>query len=104
VNQPPEGSPTFAIAHEYHFMAKAGRGDVAHIDLYRVESEDELDQAGIPAYFWERKLIAITEWLSRFPEFEARVAQGGPTWKVELGFSEDAERRAVTVSRVSRLP
>src|SRR4051812_11473567 len=55
VHQPPEGSPTFAIAHEYD----SPRCGVVHIDFYRLRSEDEIDDAGIPAYYWERELIVI---------------------------------------------
>ena len=30
------------------------RASVVHIDFYRLRSEAEIDEAGIPAYFWER--------------------------------------------------
>src|SRR4051812_19325140 len=45
VVQPPEGSPTFAIAHEYF----SARGDVVHIDFYRLKSEAEIEDAGVSA-------------------------------------------------------
>src|SRR3954471_23594503 len=57
VTQPPEGSPTFAIAHEYRVSEGVSRGPVIHIDLYRLKSEGELEAAGIAAYFWERDAI-----------------------------------------------
>ena len=89
VHQPPEGSPTFAIAHEY----EAPRGGVVHIDFYRIRSEGEIDDAGIPAYFWERPLIVITEWLSMFEGFAAQVLEPSSehrNWVVELSHSADA--------------
>src|SRR5882672_2202647 len=58
VEQPPEGSPTFAIAHEYRARGR----EVVHIDFYRLKHESEIDEAGIPAYFWERDAIVICEW------------------------------------------
>jgi len=84
VVQPPEGSPTFAIAHEYD----SPRGGVVHIDLYRLRSETELDDAGIPAYFWERPLIVLVEWLSSFGEFEAQVCKSGRCFEVRIAFNE----------------
>jgi tRNA A37 threonylcarbamoyladenosine biosynthesis protein TsaE len=93
VKQPPEGSPTFAIAHEYHGRAC----DVIHIDLYRLRSEGELEEAGIPSYFWEREDIVICEWLSQFSDFEARVLESKRNWVVSLSFSEDLSRRSIQI-------
>lgn len=88
VEQPPEGSPSFAIAHEY----VGPRGDVIHIDFYRIRSEQEIQEAGIEAYFWERDAVVIAEWTSLWPGFEAAVLKSEPgrVWKVELKFSPDA--------------
>jgi tRNA threonylcarbamoyladenosine biosynthesis protein TsaE len=82
VEQPPEGSPTFAIAHEY----LSPSGGVVHIDYYRIRSQEEIDEAGIPSYYWERNLIVISEWLSSWPEFEKDVIRTGRTWRVNLSF------------------
>jgi tRNA threonylcarbamoyladenosine biosynthesis protein TsaE len=96
VTQPPEGSPTFAIAHEYH----CERGGVVHIDLYRIRSESELDHAGIPEYFWSRPLIVICEWLSMWPEFESKVKAHGSSWQVAIAQVDGKpELRAVTIAR-----
>jgi tRNA threonylcarbamoyl adenosine modification protein YjeE len=102
VSQPPEGSPTFAIAHEY------ARKDlrVIHVDLYRLRSEGEIDEAGIPTYFWpeshEPQLapIVICEWLSMWPAFESAVLARGRNWRVQLGFEENATLRHVAVTRL----
>lgn len=64
-----EGSPTFSIAHEY----KTSRGDLVHIDFYRLKSLSEIEEAGLPSYFWERQAIVLTEWLSLWPDFEKSV-------------------------------
>lgn len=95
VTQPPEGSPSFAIAHEYD----SPRGRVAHMDLYRIRSEDEIEEAGLHAYFWERRMIVIAEWMSSWPAFEEAVARtAGRVWRVELGFAESAEERSVRIT------
>ncbi|OFZ21718.1 MAG: tRNA (adenosine(37)-N6)-threonylcarbamoyltransferase complex ATPase subunit type 1 TsaE [Bdellovibrionales bacterium GWB1_55_8] len=94
VHQPPEGSPSFAIAHEYH----SPKGSVVHIDFYRLKSEGELEDAGIPAYFWEREAIVISEWLSMFPDFETAVRRTGRTWTVRLAFSDDSAQRDLEIT------
>lgn len=88
VVQPPEGSPSFAIAHEY----QGARCEVIHIDFYRLRSEAEIAEAGVEAYFWERdRAIVIAEWTSLFPEFEKAVLQSAPQglWRVRLDFVDD---------------
>lgn len=85
VDQPPEGSPSFALAHEY---ATRTGSEVIHIDFYRIRSEAEIEEAGIEAYFWERKAIVLAEWTSLWPGFEAAVLVSGewPVWQAHLEF------------------
>jgi tRNA threonylcarbamoyl adenosine modification protein YjeE len=94
VIQPPEGSPSFAIAHEYD----SPRGNVVHIDFYRLKHESEIEDAGVDAYFWERQAIVVSEWTSMFPNFEAAVREAAARagsenriWKVILEFSPGPE-------------
>ena len=100
VIQPPEGSPTFAIAHEYHTPIC----DVVHVDFYRLRSEAEIEEAGIEAYFWERNAIVIAEWTSMWPIFEASLLRprlsleaGARNWRVELSFAADPTQRDVGI-------
>lgn len=100
VRQPPEGSPSFAIAHEYDSKL----GLVVHIDFYRIRDEAEIDDAGIPSYFWERDAIVISEWLSSRPEFEKAVLsaprEGAKNWCVRLNFPHGAAQAALSESHV----
>lgn len=80
VHQPPEGSPTFAIAHEYD----SPKGNVVHLDLYRLRTEEELEQAGVSAYFWEREAIVLVEWISLFTDFAESIRREGRIWDVAL--------------------
>jgi tRNA threonylcarbamoyl adenosine modification protein YjeE len=108
VVQPPEGSPTFAIAHEYRSKHSGSRGgrEVVHIDFYRLKSEDEIEDAGIPAYFWERDGVVICEWLSMWPNFEASVLDAGATpegtvnWRVSIALGESPELREVKIEKL----
>ena len=52
-------SPTYALVHEYH----APRSPVYHVDLYRLESADELTNIG-----WDDSLAAHALVLVEWPE------------------------------------
>ena len=100
VDQPAEGSPSFAIAHEY----ASARGEVAHIDFYRFRNEAEIEDAGLGGYFWERTMLVITEWISSFPDFERSVVSSlrSPQriWRVSLQFGERPELRRLEIVNI----
>jgi tRNA threonylcarbamoyladenosine biosynthesis protein TsaE len=52
-------SPTFVLIHEYH-----GRLRLAHADLYRIMSADELPHTGLSDYLDDHTVVAI-EWAER---------------------------------------
>jgi len=52
-------SPTFVLIHEYH-----GRLLLAHADLYRLESSDDIRHLGVEDYFNEHTAVAV-EWAER---------------------------------------
>jgi tRNA threonylcarbamoyladenosine biosynthesis protein TsaE len=56
-------SPTFAIATLHPL---SGGRTLAHVDLYRIESELELEATGFPDLLAEGKVVAV-EWGDRFP-------------------------------------
>lgn len=97
VTQPAEGSPSFAIAHEYTASGKK----IAHIDFYRFRHESELEEAGLDIYFWEVPFIVISEWLSSFPGFQKKVFESvsDPTriWRVDLDLTERPDLRKVII-------
>ena len=95
VEKDSEGSPSFAIAHEY--------GSVVHLDLYRLKVEIEIEEAGIPAYFWEGDSIVLVEWLSSFPSFEEDVltkSGSRQVWSLSFSFTESSELRTLEVKKL----
>jgi tRNA threonylcarbamoyladenosine biosynthesis protein TsaE len=58
-------SPTFTLIHEY----RGPNATVFHIDLYRIDTQRELDTLGIEDLFEDRNVILI-EWGEKFPQFE----------------------------------
>lgn len=58
-------SPTFTLVHEY-------RGpDITlyHVDLYRIETDRELDTLGLDELFTENGNLVLLEWGEKFPRF-----------------------------------
>jgi len=69
-------SPTFTLIHEY------GRG-VYHIDLYRLDTAEQLATLGLDEIF-DRRAVVLVEWGERFPELM-------PQDHVEILLRSDAE-------------
>jgi len=65
-------SPTFSLAHTYH----AGAQRVHHIDLYRLDSLQEAQDAGMLELIFSTDMCFV-EWPSRLPDLLLEVA--GPT-------------------------
>jgi tRNA threonylcarbamoyladenosine biosynthesis protein TsaE len=59
----PVTSPTFTLIHEY----RSGRLPLFHMDFYRLETENELDEIGFDDYLRQTGICAI-EWADRFPD------------------------------------
>ena len=55
-------SPTFALVNEY----RGGRESVVHADLYRIESEAELEHIGLDDLL-SPDVVSLVEWCERFP-------------------------------------
>jgi tRNA threonylcarbamoyladenosine biosynthesis protein TsaE len=53
-------SPTFALIHEH------GEGLLYHVDLYRLETEEEVASLGLEEIL-ARKAVVVMEWAERFP-------------------------------------
>lgn len=58
-------SPTFTLVHEY----RSPRVNVYHIDLYRVDTQRELETLGLDDLIAENSVLLI-EWGEKFPRFE----------------------------------
>jgi tRNA threonylcarbamoyladenosine biosynthesis protein TsaE len=62
----PVTSPTFTLIHEYGNPPR-----VFHIDLYRLDEEDEVAALGLDEML-DRKALTLIEWGERFPELWPR--------------------------------
>lgn len=82
-------SPTFTLIHEYGPAA-----EVYHIDLYRLDTIEEVRSLGIEELY-SRPSLVLLEWAERFPEIlpPARV-------EIRLTVNPDESRRI----QVTELP
>ncbi len=67
----PVSSPTFAIVNYYR-----GPRPLAHFDLYRIHSEDDLETAGFYEYLDQGAVVAA-EWSENFADL---LAAEHPVW------------------------
>ncbi len=87
-------SPTFTLINEY-----SGRLPIFHLDLYRIETPEELDQLGLDEVFSDHG-VCIVEWAERLnaPEFgiEKRL-------EIKINCLED-ETRMIEITPLNFLP
>jgi tRNA threonylcarbamoyladenosine biosynthesis protein TsaE len=57
-------SPTFTLIHEY----RGTSATIFHIDLYRIDTQRELETLGLDDLFGDSNLLLI-EWGEKFPRF-----------------------------------
>ena len=55
-------SPSFALVHEY-----TGRLPMVHMDLYRLDREEDVEAAGLHDFF-DRAAVCVVEWPDRLGE------------------------------------
>ncbi|MFH1390512.1 MAG: tRNA (adenosine(37)-N6)-threonylcarbamoyltransferase complex ATPase subunit type 1 TsaE [Candidatus Margulisiibacteriota bacterium] len=75
-------SPTFIIINEH-----AGRLPFFHIDLYRLENLDEIEELGIEEYF-SRGGVCLIEWAERMWKLLPATAE-----KIEIEMKGENERK-----------
>jgi len=80
-------SPTFTLIHEY--------GRVYHIDLYRLDREEEVATLGLDEIF-DRDAVVLIEWGERFPRL-----MPPDRWEIRFRALGD-DRREIAVEATGR--
>jgi tRNA threonylcarbamoyladenosine biosynthesis protein TsaE len=81
-------SPTFTIVNEYG----GGRLRLFHLDLYRLETPQQLLSAGLEEYL-QPDGVTVIEWAERWTDHGLRVADGGLFRRVTIEVVNELERR-----------
>ncbi len=78
-------SPTFTLVNEY----RTGRLPCYHLDLYRLDSPEQILSAGLEPYFLPENGVSLIEWFDKargqFPMSKDRL-------EVTLAVKNDTER------------
>jgi tRNA threonylcarbamoyladenosine biosynthesis protein TsaE len=81
-------SPTFTLVHEY----RGARATIYHIDLYRIDTQRELDTLALDDLRGESSILLI-EWGEKFPGFVRER-------DVEISLERDGESgRRIRITR-----
>jgi tRNA threonylcarbamoyladenosine biosynthesis protein TsaE len=81
-------SPTFTLIHEY----RGAEVSVYHIDLYRIETQRELETLGLDELIADDRNVVLIEWGEKFPKL-------AKAWDVEIAIERTgAESRRITVT------
>jgi tRNA threonylcarbamoyladenosine biosynthesis protein TsaE len=61
-------SPTFTLVNEY----AGGRLPLAHLDLYRLDTPEQILAAGLEEYLRRPNGVTVVEWCERWPELNPK--------------------------------
>ncbi|MEN9549336.1 MAG: tRNA ((37)-N6)-threonylcarbamoyltransferase complex ATPase subunit type 1 TsaE [Bacteroidota bacterium] len=60
------GSPTFSIINEYEYLCEGTKKPLFHMDLYRLNSDEEAQRAGVEDALYSG-YICLVEWPEKAP-------------------------------------
>lgn len=84
----PVTSPTFVI----HALRESGRIPLSHVDLYRLNSDAEVENIGFEEYFEEA--VTVIEWADRYRGFAP------PYLSLHFAYGEGENERVVSICPV----
>ncbi len=89
-------SPTFNIVNDY----VGGRLKVHHLDLYRLESAEQIVAAGLEDYLVRPTGVTVVEWAERWLDWGSGLGSGswgkaGRLRRVRVEVVSESERRIV---------
>lgn len=82
-------SPTFALVNEY----SGGRLPLAHLDLYRLDTPEQIIGAGLEQYFERPPGVVVIEWCERWPGFAESTAGPGAFRHVRIAQTDETTRQ-----------
>jgi tRNA threonylcarbamoyladenosine biosynthesis protein TsaE len=82
-------SPTFALLNEY----SGGREPLFHLDLYRLETPQQIVDAGLEPYLIHPAGVSVVEWGERWFGSEGSGASRLPVHRVRLEVMDETSRR-----------
>jgi len=87
-------SPTFALVNEYH----GGRLPLLHLDLYRLETREQIVGAGLEHCLFQASGVAVVEWIERWGilDLKTSFANSGTRFRfVTIEVMNETDRRII---------
>lgn len=84
-------SPTFAVHHVY----ESDQGEIDHFDLYRLESDEDLESTGFWDVFAKPEGSVFIEWADRLPL--SSYPRNWRIWRVQLAFASHPDLRNLRI-------
>ncbi len=85
-------SPTFTLVNEH----ASGRVPLFHLDLYRLDTREQIAGAGLDEYLFTPRGVTVVEWAERWwgavPNFEFRTPNSKLRW-VNISAPSETHRR-----------
>lgn len=79
-------SPSFVL----HTIYETGRIPLSHVDIYRLDTEEEVETCGFEEFYDEA--VTVVEWADRYSQFPP------PYLKLDFLCAEDENERTLTVT------
>jgi len=86
-------SPSYSIHQEY----QGSKLNLHHIDLFRLETEEEIESSGFWDLFYEKNSIIVIEWIDRIQQ--SNIPMNNPYLRMEWNILDDGERLVNIFSR-----
>ncbi|MBW8864000.1 MAG: tRNA (adenosine(37)-N6)-threonylcarbamoyltransferase complex ATPase subunit type 1 TsaE, partial [Verrucomicrobia bacterium] len=83
-------SPTFTLVNEYG----GGRLPLFHLDLYRLETAEQIRSAGIEE-FLSPEGVSVIEWAERLEAGGWKMEDGKKSMRVKIEITNETERRII---------
>ena len=83
-------SPTFTLVNEYG----GGRLRLFHLDLYRLETHEQILSAGLEEFLLPDG-VAVIEWAERLEDGRWKMEDGKKVVRVKIEIASETERRIV---------
>lgn len=82
-------SPTFALVNEY----RSGRLPMFHLDLYRLDTREQIIAAGLESYLTKPNGVAIVEWIERW--LDSNTIPGAKFRRVQIKQLSEMDREII---------
>ncbi len=87
-------SPTFALVNEY----TGGCLPLFHLDLYRLETREQIIGAGLDQYFFQGQGVVVVEWIERWgiSQFQNSLGESESRFRsVKIEVTSETDRRII---------